>query len=83
LADEPQVEVGRLEKSDHFGEIALLLDRPHSASVVAKDKLKCVKLDETKISQMTDFGSEKVRLQEKPTDCLISLRQMKHKTIME
>ncbi|KAB7507865.1 cAMP-dependent protein kinase type I regulatory subunit [Armadillidium nasatum] len=42
--DEP-VEVGRLGMSDYFGEIALLLDRPRAATVVADGPLKCVKLD--------------------------------------
>lgn len=43
-AHEP-VEVGRLKPSDYFGEIALLLDRPRAATVVADGPLKCVKLD--------------------------------------
>lgn len=38
-------EVGRLGPSDYFGEIALLLDRPRAATVVASGPLKCVKLD--------------------------------------
>lgn len=42
---EEPAEVGRLGPSDYFGEIALLLDRPRAATVVAKGALKCVKLD--------------------------------------
>lgn len=42
---EEPVEVGRLGMSDYFGEIALLLDRPRAATVVADGPLKCVKLD--------------------------------------
>lgn len=42
---EEPAEVGRLGPSDYFGEIALLLDRPRAATVVAKGPLKCVKLD--------------------------------------
>lgn len=42
---EEATEVGRLGPSDYFGEIALLLDRPRAATVVAKGPLKCVKLD--------------------------------------
>ncbi|XP_054160391.1 cAMP-dependent protein kinase regulatory subunit-like [Oppia nitens] len=51
-ADEPQVEVGRLGKSDYFGEIALLLDRPRAATVVAKGPLKCVKLDRARFERL-------------------------------
>lgn len=43
--NEEPVEVGKLGPSDYFGEIALLLDRPRAATVVAKGQLKCVKLD--------------------------------------
>lgn len=43
-SDNP-VEVGRLGPSDYFGEIALLLDRPRAATVVACGPLKCVRLD--------------------------------------
>lgn len=42
--DDP-AEVGRLGPSDYFGEIALLLDRPRAATVMARGPLKCVKLD--------------------------------------
>ena len=51
-ADEPEVEVGRLHKSDYFGEIALLLDRPRAATVVAKGPLKCVKLDRARFERL-------------------------------
>lgn len=40
-----QKEVGKLGPSGYFGEIALILDRPRAATVVAKGPLKCVKLD--------------------------------------
>lgn len=49
--DKP-VEVGRLEPSDYFGEIALLLDRPRAATVVAKGPLKCVKLDRARFERV-------------------------------
>ncbi|XP_037094004.1 cAMP-dependent protein kinase type I regulatory subunit-like [Pollicipes pollicipes] len=42
---EEPVEVGQLSPSDYFGEIALMLDRPRAATVVARGPLKCVKLD--------------------------------------
>ncbi|CAC5415592.1 PRKAR [Mytilus coruscus] len=43
--DEEPIEVGRLGVSDYFGEIALILDRPRAATVIARGQLKCVKLD--------------------------------------
>ncbi|XP_037908708.1 cAMP-dependent protein kinase type I regulatory subunit isoform X2 [Hermetia illucens] len=49
--DEP-VEVGRLGPSDYFGEIALLLDRPRAATVVARGPLKCVKLDRARFERV-------------------------------
>ncbi|XP_042240447.1 cAMP-dependent protein kinase type I regulatory subunit-like isoform X1 [Homarus americanus] len=50
-ADEP-VEVGRLGTSDYFGEIALLLDRPRAATVIADGSLKCVKLDRARFERV-------------------------------
>ncbi|XP_056017182.1 cAMP-dependent protein kinase regulatory subunit isoform X4 [Ostrea edulis] len=49
--DEP-VEVGRLGISDYFGEIALLLDRPRAATVIARGPLKCVKLDRARFERV-------------------------------
>lgn len=43
--DAPQEEVGRLGRSDYFGEIALLFNRPRAATVKAQGSLKCLKLD--------------------------------------
>lgn len=50
--DAPQQEVGRLGPSDYFGEIALLLDRPRAATVVATGPLKCVKLDRARFERL-------------------------------
>ncbi|KAI1301794.1 cAMP-dependent protein kinase regulatory subunit [Halotydeus destructor] len=50
--DSPQVEVGRLGPSDYFGEIALLLDRPRAATVIANGPLKCVKLDRARFERL-------------------------------
>lgn len=44
-SDAPQEEVGRLGRSDYFGEIALLFNRPRAATVKAQGPLKCLKLD--------------------------------------
>ncbi|CAL4075166.1 unnamed protein product, partial [Meganyctiphanes norvegica] len=49
--EEPQ-EVGRLGTSDYFGEIALLLDRPRAATVIAEGNLKCVKLDRARFERV-------------------------------
>ncbi|XP_046631570.1 cAMP-dependent protein kinase type I regulatory subunit-like isoform X1 [Daphnia pulicaria] len=49
---EPAVEVGHLGPSDYFGEIALLLDRPRAATVIAKGPLKCVKLDRARFERV-------------------------------
>ncbi|XP_025112177.1 cAMP-dependent protein kinase regulatory subunit isoform X3 [Pomacea canaliculata] len=50
--NEEPVEVGRLGPSDYFGEIALLLDRPRAATVVARGPLKCVKLDRARFERV-------------------------------
>lgn len=56
--NEEPVEVGRLSPSDYFGEIALLLDRPRAATVVAKGPLKCVKLDRQRFERVLGPVSE-------------------------
>ncbi|GMT35134.1 hypothetical protein PFISCL1PPCAC_26431 [Pristionchus fissidentatus] len=50
--DAPFENVGHLGSSDYFGEIALLLDRPRAATVVAKTPLKCVKLDRNRFERV-------------------------------
>uniref|UniRef100_A0A4D5R9S9 cAMP-dependent protein kinase regulatory subunit n=2 Tax=Scolopendra TaxID=41364 RepID=A0A4D5R9S9_SCOVI len=50
--NEDPIEVGHLGPSDYFGEIALLLDRPRAATVVAKGSLKCVKLDRARFERV-------------------------------
>ncbi|XP_037074646.1 cAMP-dependent protein kinase type I regulatory subunit-like [Pollicipes pollicipes] len=49
---EPPVEVGQLVASDYFGEIALMLDRPRAATVVARGALKCVRLDRARFERV-------------------------------
>ena len=56
-SDEP-VEVGRLGPSDYFGEIALLPDRPHAATVNCRGPLKCVKLDRDRFERVLGPCSE-------------------------
>lgn len=48
---EPE-KVGQLGPSDIFGEIALLLDRPRAATVVAKTPLKCAKMDRARFERV-------------------------------
>lgn len=50
--DGQEVKVGELGKSDYFGEIALLLDRPRAATVTATTSLKCVKLDRARFERV-------------------------------
>ncbi|EPB74948.1 cyclic nucleotide-binding domain protein [Ancylostoma ceylanicum] len=50
--DAPFDVVGHLSSSDYFGEIALLLDRPRAATVVAKTPLKCIKLDRARFERV-------------------------------
>ncbi|XP_076852583.1 cAMP-dependent protein kinase type I-alpha regulatory subunit isoform X3 [Brachyhypopomus gauderio] len=50
--NEEFVEVGRLGPSDYFGEIALLMNRPRAATVVARSPLKCVKLDRPRFERV-------------------------------
>lgn len=42
---EEQLEVSKLGPSEYFGEVALLLDRPRAATIVARGPLRCVRLD--------------------------------------
>jgi len=50
-SEEP-IEVSRLGVSDYFGEIALVLNRPRAATVVARGPLKCVKLDRSRFERV-------------------------------
>lgn len=52
-------EVSHLGPSDYFGEIALLLDRPRAATVVARSPLlKCIKLDRPRFERLLGECSE-------------------------
>lgn len=50
--DSEEVEVGTLKTSDYFGEIALILNRPRAATVVANGKLECVKVDRSRFERI-------------------------------
>lgn len=50
--------MGSLGTSDYFGEIALLLDRPRAASVIARGPLKCVKLDRGRFERVLGFCAD-------------------------
>lgn len=50
--DEEAIEVSHLGISDYFGEIALVLNRPRAATVVARGPLKCVKLDRSRFERV-------------------------------
>nr|CAB3265158.1 cAMP-dependent protein kinase type I-beta regulatory subunit [Phallusia mammillata] len=56
--NEDYTQVGTLGPSDYFGEIALLLDRPRAATVVARSVLKCVKLDRPRFERVLGECSE-------------------------
>jgi len=55
---EQYTQVGVLGASDYFGEIALLLDRPRAATVMARSVLKCVKLDRPRFERVLGECSE-------------------------
>lgn len=53
-----EIEVGKLGSSDYFGEIALILDRPRAATVVAQGTLKCVKMDRSRFERVLGLCSD-------------------------
>ncbi|RWS29307.1 cAMP-dependent protein kinase regulatory subunit-like protein [Leptotrombidium deliense] len=71
--EEPQTEVGRLGPSEYFGEIALLLDRPRAATVVAKEPLKCVKLDRARFERLLGPCADILKRNMEHYNSLISL----------
>ncbi|XDB64732.1 hypothetical protein AB1E18_018038 [Capra hircus] len=70
---EEYVEVGRLGPSDYFGEIALLLNRPRAATVVARGPLKCVKLDRPRFERVLGPCSEILKRNIRRYNSFISL----------
>lgn len=71
--DEPQTEVGRLGPSQYFGEIALLLDRPRAATVIARGPLKCVKLDRARFERLLGPCADILKRNMEHYNSLISL----------
>lgn len=65
MQSEEAAEVGRLGPSDYFGEIALLLDRPRAATVVARGPLKCVKLDRHRYGTFSSLFKNNFKTSEK------------------
>jgi len=47
-----QEQIATLHKSDYFGEVALLTDRPRAATVIAVGSLKCVGLDRNRFNRV-------------------------------
>ncbi|KAL8580945.1 hypothetical protein ACOMHN_017512 [Nucella lapillus] len=68
------VEVGCLNTSDFFGEIALLLDRPRAATVVARGPLKCVKLDRGRFERVLGPCSDYLKRNIKQYNSYVALR---------
>ncbi|KAI8388084.1 cyclic nucleotide-binding-like protein [Radiomyces spectabilis] len=48
----PPRKVNRLGKSDYFGELALLNDKPRAATIVAQKHLKCATLDKNAFTRL-------------------------------
>lgn len=71
--NEPQTEVSRLGPGKYFGEIALLLDRPRAATVVASGPLKCVKLDRARFERLLGPCSDILKRNMEHYNSLISL----------
>jgi len=71
--DKDTVEVGVLGPSDYFGEIALILRRPRAATVIAKGKLKCVRLDRARFERVLGPCSEILKRNIGHYDSLVKL----------
>lgn len=68
-------EVGKLDKSKYFGEVALILDRPRAATVIAKGNLKCVKLDRPRFERLLGPCVDILKRNMQQYNSLISLSQ--------
>ncbi|KAJ3625380.1 hypothetical protein Zmor_004274 [Zophobas morio] len=71
---QPPIVVGRLGRSQYFGEIALITNRPRAATVTAAGLLKCVKLDRDRFERVLGPCEELLKRNIQAYNSYISLK---------